>query len=201
MKSAEREDQAHDTSLRNVHPKRNSGRHTHGGSLQDLVVSDYNIDFGVSHTKKHNSRQKKYSSSVSSRQREGGSLPSNVNESASPYIGATTDLFPNTINKTYKNISNQNAINTWMVPQTHHHQYHQYHHQYHQHEKNYLNIDESPFNDLKSIGVNSNHTVIDIGDTDSEETKHLLTEPIQVISFLLILLLISTNIVSFSEFN
>uniref|UniRef100_A0A1L8DMV0 Putative serine/threonine-protein kinase n=1 Tax=Nyssomyia neivai TaxID=330878 RepID=A0A1L8DMV0_9DIPT len=55
-----------------------------GGSLQDLANSP-DVDFFGSSTnhqrKHHNSRQKKYSttSSVSSRQREGGSLPSNVN--------------------------------------------------------------------------------------------------------------------------
>ncbi|GAB0096719.1 hypothetical protein DMENIID0001_122710 [Sergentomyia squamirostris] len=56
-----------------------------GGSLQDLANPDVDF-FGSSMThqrKHHNSRQKKYSttSSVSSRQREGGSLPSNVNVS------------------------------------------------------------------------------------------------------------------------
>ncbi|XP_055715735.1 uncharacterized protein LOC129809720 isoform X2 [Phlebotomus papatasi] len=57
---------------------------TSGGSLQDLA-NPADVDFfgsSMNHQRKHhNSRQKKYSttSSVSSRQREGGSLPSNVN--------------------------------------------------------------------------------------------------------------------------
>uniref|UniRef100_A0A1A9WFX3 Uncharacterized protein n=1 Tax=Glossina brevipalpis TaxID=37001 RepID=A0A1A9WFX3_9MUSC len=64
--------------------------HKQGGSLQDLFNEtqlDCDQTFGNSSVsgsqrtrrQNHNSRQKKYSSSVSSRQREGGSLPSNVN--------------------------------------------------------------------------------------------------------------------------
>ncbi|XP_037900349.1 putative uncharacterized protein DDB_G0293878 isoform X3 [Glossina fuscipes] len=74
-------------------PHRSHHHHHHhkqGGSLQDLVNEtqlDCDQAFGnnsVSGSQRtrrqnHNSRQKKYSSSVSSRQREGGSLPSNVN--------------------------------------------------------------------------------------------------------------------------
>lgn len=59
-----------------------------GGSLQDLVEAvrndsldcDYNYGGQRNRRHNHNSRPKKYSS-VSSRQREGGSLPSNVNVS------------------------------------------------------------------------------------------------------------------------
>lgn len=59
-----------------------------GGSLQDLVEAvrndsldcDYNYSGTRNRRHNHNSRPKKYSS-VSSRQREGGSLPSNVNVS------------------------------------------------------------------------------------------------------------------------
>lgn len=54
-----------------------------GGSLQNLIGIDSQSDCfaGNQRTRRQNlnSRQKKYSSSVSSRQREGGSLPSNVN--------------------------------------------------------------------------------------------------------------------------
>lgn len=64
---------------------RGSGRQTHSGSLQDLfeaVRNDPHLDTDLSlsgHARRHhNSRQKKYSS-VSTRAREGGSLPSNVN--------------------------------------------------------------------------------------------------------------------------
>uniref|UniRef100_A0A1I8Q9A4 Uncharacterized protein n=1 Tax=Stomoxys calcitrans TaxID=35570 RepID=A0A1I8Q9A4_STOCA len=70
-----------------------SHHHKQGGSLQDLFeigLHESQLDCdqvcgsgigGNQRTKRqnHNSRQKKYSSSVSSRQREGGSLPSNVN--------------------------------------------------------------------------------------------------------------------------
>lgn len=64
--------------------QRASSSHKHGGSLQDLAEVAKNIDSdyscGTRNRRNHNSRTKKYSS-VSSRQREGGSLPSNVNVS------------------------------------------------------------------------------------------------------------------------
>ncbi|KAM7349222.1 twenty-four isoform 1-T4 [Cochliomyia hominivorax] len=72
---------------------RSHHHHKQGGSLQDLfeiglhesqLDCDQTFGIGISGNQRtrrqnHNSRQKKYSSSVSSRQREGGSLPSNVN--------------------------------------------------------------------------------------------------------------------------
>lgn len=72
---------------------RSHHQHKQGGSLQDLfeiglhesqLDCDQTFGIGISGNQRtrrqnHNSRQKKYSSSVSSRQREGGSLPSNVN--------------------------------------------------------------------------------------------------------------------------
>lgn len=78
------------------HSNHNRSHHHHykqGGSLQDLFETglresqlDCDQSFGGTiggnqrtRRQNHNSRQKKYSSSVSSRQREGGSLPSNVN--------------------------------------------------------------------------------------------------------------------------
>lgn len=89
MLNAELEDQARDCDSNRVLSRstRGSNRHTQGGSLQDLVETVHQehlleSDF-VGQTRgrhHHNSRQKKYSS-VSSRQREGGSLPSNVNVS------------------------------------------------------------------------------------------------------------------------
>lgn len=87
--NAELEDQARDCDSNRVLSRstRGSNRHTQGGSLQDLVETVHQehlleTDFiGQSRGRHHhNSRQKKYSS-VSSRQREGGSLPSNVNVS------------------------------------------------------------------------------------------------------------------------
>lgn len=60
--------------------------HTHGGSLQDLVDcvnNEHIIDTLNGNSRRinqENSRKGKYTStSVSSRQREGGSLPSNIN--------------------------------------------------------------------------------------------------------------------------
>ena len=81
--------------------KRSSHRHQHGGSLQDLTEAISNSDFGTSstygsnHTSGYNHTTASYTSkkqnrsnnrknstnSVSTRQREGGSLPSNVNQS------------------------------------------------------------------------------------------------------------------------
>lgn len=87
---------------------RGSNRHTQGGSLQDLAETDKQDQLlesdGIigSHSRRqHNSRQKKYSS-VSTRQREGGSLPSNVN--CNPY----EDHFSNDFGK--RGIKNEKAI-------------------------------------------------------------------------------------------
>ncbi|XP_037935320.1 probable WRKY transcription factor protein 1 [Teleopsis dalmanni] len=67
---------------RNSSSSTTSNSHKQGGSLQDLVESTSDCDYsagGQRHRRSnHYSRQKKFSS-VSSRQREGGSLPSNVN--------------------------------------------------------------------------------------------------------------------------
>ncbi|XP_076249581.1 twenty-four isoform X2 [Calliopsis andreniformis] len=79
-----------------------SERLTHGGSLQNLaqpITSEFDSSFayltsGSSHTYGGNRRKnKKYTgSSVSARQREGGSLPSNVNASHSLASLANLDL-------------------------------------------------------------------------------------------------------------
>ena len=80
--------------------KRSSHRHQHGGSLQDLTEAISNSDFGTpstygsnhtsgyNHTASYTSKKqnrsnnrKNSTNSVSTRQREGGSLPSNVNQS------------------------------------------------------------------------------------------------------------------------
>lgn len=94
LQHAELEDQARADCYINCVSRSNRGsnRHTQGGSLQDLVEAARNDrlldpDFPLSgnvRRHQHNSRQKKYSS-VSSRQREGGSLPSNVNCNQCPY--------------------------------------------------------------------------------------------------------------------
>lgn len=92
---AELEDQAHNdyyshcvSSMSMMSGSRHPQQH--GGSLQDLVDAvraDCLLD-AAEHSScrggnRHNSRQKKYSS-VSSRQREGGSLPTNVNSKECP---------------------------------------------------------------------------------------------------------------------
>lgn len=83
----EQEDQQRKLYFNNQLPPRPTldSNHHPGGSLQDLVEAVNDSDFLISgQNKRHqlNSRHKKNnSSSVSSRQREGGSLPSNVNVS------------------------------------------------------------------------------------------------------------------------
>ena len=65
------------------------------------------VDFTIGPTRhnRHNSRQKKYSS-VSSRQREGGSLPSNVNCNLCPYEDPfLIDFVPNSTKKNDKTIA------------------------------------------------------------------------------------------------
>ncbi len=128
---------------------RGSNRHTQGGSLQDLVETvkqDQLLESDGSHSRRqHNSRQKKYSS-VSTRQREGGSLPSNVN--CNPY----EDHFSSDFGK--RGIKNEKAIlmsgSTGVTRQ------------------DCFNREDSQ-QDGK-LG----HTVIEIGDGDVDETSHLL---------------------------
>uniref|UniRef100_A0A182VZZ8 Uncharacterized protein n=1 Tax=Anopheles minimus TaxID=112268 RepID=A0A182VZZ8_9DIPT len=99
LSKTEREDQEQNFSFtsRPVHSKRASARPTQGGSLQDITeatkqeygYTEYCSGSSLSH-KRHGggghggSRSKRQISSVSSRQREGGSLPSNVNETTTP---------------------------------------------------------------------------------------------------------------------
>lgn len=99
LSKTEREDQEQNFSFtsRPVHSKRASARPTQGGSLQDITeatkqeygYTEYCTGSSLSH-KRHGggghggSRNKRQISSVSSRQREGGSLPSNVNETTTP---------------------------------------------------------------------------------------------------------------------
>lgn len=129
---------------------RGSNRHTQGGSLQDLAETDKQDQLlesdGIigSHSRRqHNSRQKKYSS-VSTRQREGGSLPSNVN--CNPY----EDHFSNDFGK--RGIKNEKAI--LMSGTT---------------RQECFNRGEDPQQDGKPV-----HTVIDMEDGDADETCHLL---------------------------
>ncbi|XP_053671576.1 mucin-19 [Anopheles nili] len=100
LSKTEREDQEQNFSFtsRPVHSKRASARPTQGGSLQDITeatkqeygYTEYCSGSSLSN-KRHGgpghgggSRSKRQISSVSSRQREGGSLPSNVNETTTP---------------------------------------------------------------------------------------------------------------------
>ncbi|KAJ6635666.1 hypothetical protein Bhyg_14252 [Pseudolycoriella hygida] len=109
LQNVEQEDKIHHNSNRLLgRPVRGSNRHTQGGSLQDLVETvklDQLLEsdglIGNLARRQHNSRQKKYSS-VSTRQREGGSLPSNVN--CNPY----EDQFSNDFGK--RGVKNEKSI-------------------------------------------------------------------------------------------
>ena len=97
-KTTEEDEQKNNSYFEHLSKKRSTQRQQHGGSLQDLpealsnelyyTTTNYgSINSGNSgaynvHGKRHQ-RQKKFSSSVSTRQREGGSLPCNVNVSTS----------------------------------------------------------------------------------------------------------------------
>lgn len=124
---------------------RGSNRHTQGGSLQDLVETvkqDQLLESDGTHSRRqHNSRQKKYSS-VSTRQREGGSLPSNVN--CNPY----EDHFSNDFGK--RGIKNEKAILMSGVTRP------------------------DCFSRGGGDDSQQDHTVIEMGDADVDETSHLL---------------------------
>lgn len=99
MKSATEEDERRNLMFEQLLPKKRTSRNQHGGSLQDLPEALSNDLYGnafhchnnygtVGNSSTHSSGGKKHSrrkhsstssSSVSSRQREGGSLPNNVN--------------------------------------------------------------------------------------------------------------------------
>lgn len=86
LQNTEREDKARvDHYIHCVQTRvtgRNSKGHTHGGSLQDLVdaVQSEHIDINIGgHSRRHHTSRTKKFSSVSTRTREGGSLPTNVN--------------------------------------------------------------------------------------------------------------------------
>lgn len=178
----EQEDQARDSYIRGLTSRsaRGSNRHhthTQGGSLQDLVEavnnehlfdSEFLLTGQSKRLLQHNSRHKKNHSSVSSRQREGGSLPSNVNVSTS-----YKEPFLNEFNKTAA------------------------HHKVHKNERTISggsgsscgggggtgpglgsrqnSVGSGCRDDIIIVGdPKKNHTVIEIDDDDSDETKHLL---------------------------
>lgn len=84
--STELDDQESDFCFGYTKSQRGSNRHTQGGSLQDLAETN-KLDESFGRTKKHHHQRHHKNSSVSSRQREGGSLPTNVNYSLSHYMG------------------------------------------------------------------------------------------------------------------
>lgn len=116
---------------------------------------------GQSRRHHHNSRHQKKYSSVSSRQREGGSLPSNVNN---PYCNLSSGYDEPLLNE----FSRQKVNN----------------------EQKYYLAGVQAVQDMISGGGRGggsstynaqnipegkiSHTVIEIGDTDSDETRHLL---------------------------
>lgn len=175
-------DQARDKSpffsARSVRSNRRH-QHTQGGSLQDLVDSvnsehldgDYTLS-GQTRRHHQHSRHAKYSSSVSSRQREGGSLPSNVNNPASLACIDTFLLsnYRGGIKKDNykKDGSKVDGLNSAA------------HHYHHHHQRNTAFGDPINNNDILAniqtvTAVNANdknHTIINIGEPD--ENRHLL---------------------------
>lgn len=174
----EQEDQARDSYLRGLTSRsaRGSNRHhthTQGGSLQDLVEavnnehlfdSEFLLAGQSKRMHQHNSRHKKNHSSVSSRQREGGSLPSNVNVSTS-----YKEPFLNEFNKTAAHIKahkNERTISGSSGGSS------------------CIGTGPGLGSRQNSVGsgcrddiigdTKKNHTVIEIDDDDSDETKHLL---------------------------
>lgn len=87
-----------------------SGRHPASSSLQDLVEAVGN-EYGHNRRLHYNSRQKKYSS-VSSRERESGSLPINVNSNLSPNEASFMMEYKRGKNKLAKLQSASNCVST-----------------------------------------------------------------------------------------
>lgn len=175
MHKAELEDQQQDSFYPSRHHRGNSRRpHPHSGSLQDLVDSVSNEldgDYIGSQARRHpqHSRYAKNSSSVSSRQREGGSLPNNVNSSICyPIASFSLSKYPKS------NSKNSNKIKT---------DTHDYERNLTNHHRNTV-INESvnlceetqssipSTSALVSSAIEKTHTVINI--EDLEETRHLL---------------------------
>lgn len=178
LERAESEDQDCDdySFLLKSHSGRNGNRHRQqGGSLQDLVESvnnenlldsAYSLNGPTRRISQQNSRYRKYSSSVSSRQREGGSLPCNVNVSANSAF--LNDSFLNEFSgRTSGKLDRYGTINSCgnsIVAGAN------------------ATITSSGFGAYKDIShddYSTNdtkvaHTVINIGDDDADETRHLL---------------------------
>lgn len=140
-----------------------------------MLDSDFTI--GGQTRRHHNSRQKKYSS-VSSRQREGGSLPSNVNSNLCPY----DETFLNEFNKR-KNInesssgihlSSAGAVGVAL-----------------RQDANGNNRDDAQLNDNKI-----SHTVIEI---EMDETRHLLAH--DSLAQVLLFFLHNTLLLKYTNYN
>lgn len=170
LQDAELEKQARDTHSRYLSSRSDRAgnrHHTRGGSLQDLVEcvnneqlldGDYLLSGQTRRYHHHNSRYKKYSS-VSSRQREGGSLPSNVNVSSSHTFGRTNS-FLNEFNKRKIHKNERNIVSTAGSGLT-----------------NRTTVDSVNCvrgEDIQPIETKISHTVINIGDDELDETRHLL---------------------------
>lgn len=176
LHKAELEDQKQDSYYSSSRQYRGNSRrpHPHGGSLQDLVDSvnnELDCDYMGSQVRRHpqHSRYAKNSSSVSSRQREGGSLPNNVNSSSSyPLSSFSLSKYPKSNTKN----SSKNKADT-----------HDYERNITNHHRNTV-IGESasvceetqpsiPSTSASVLSANEKtHTVINI--EDPEETRHLL---------------------------
>lgn len=87
-----------------------SGRHPASSSLQDLVEAVGN-EYGHGRRLHYNPRQKKYSS-VSSRERESGSLPINVNSNLSPHEASFMMEYKRGKNKLAKMQLASNCVST-----------------------------------------------------------------------------------------
>lgn len=179
LHKAELEDQKQDSFFTSRQYRGNSRRHPHphGGSLQDLVDSVNNeliadCDYMGSQARRHQQhpRYAKNPTSVSSRQREGGSLPNNVNSSSCCTIQAfSLSKYPKTNTKN----SNRNKSDT-----------HDYERNLTNHHRNAIigeseNLCEEETQSsiastsaLISSANEKSHTIINI--EEPEESRHLL---------------------------
>lgn len=195
LHKTELEEQARDTcSFHSTRSVRSNRRHQHqqGGSLQDLVDSvnseQLDGDYSLSgQTRRHhqNSRHAKYSSSVSSRQREGGSLPCNVNASSSynPLACMDTLLFTNYQSgfKKDKEINKKDGSNKDGTINNNSSSYHYNNHHHHHSQRIGDNINNNNRDELNTLNIQTvtavnandkNHTIINIEEPD--ENRHLL---------------------------
>lgn len=178
LHKAELEDQQQDSFFTSRQFRGNNRRHHTGGSLQDLVDSVNNeqlldCDYMGAQARRHqqHSRYTKNSTSVSSRQREGGSLPNNVNASSCyPISSFQLSKYPKSATKSSAK-KQQDTVHDYERNAPNH----QYHH------RNPLIGDSVSYSDevqssipstSASITSDKVHTVINIDDPD--ETRHLL---------------------------